>query len=198
MKPDGAQLVVTGRDPRRLAAIAAATGGTAVAADRSEPTAAEQAIAASVDILGGLDVVACCLGAVACGPVRELDDAVMSALFAANVFGPIRLTRAAVPALAPGGVLVTVSGIVADHPVAGMAAYSATNAAITAFDRALARELRCNRVRVLDVRPPHSETGLAGRPLAGVAPKLGPGRDPRAVAGAILAALACDADEVEF
>jgi NAD(P)-dependent dehydrogenase (short-subunit alcohol dehydrogenase family) len=194
----GAQLVVAGRDPARLAAVAAATGARAVAADLSEPTAADQAIGEAVAMLGGLDLVVCCVGGVAFGPVSELDDAAMTAVFAANVFGPIRLARAAVPALAPGGVMATISGVVADHPTAGMAAYSATKAAITAFDRALAQEVRRSGVRVLDVRPPRTETGLAERPLAGVAPKLAPGRDADAVAAAILDALVRDADEVAF
>ncbi len=43
-------------------------------------------------------------------------------------------------------------------------------------------------IRVLDARPPHTETGLAGRALQGTAPRLSPGLDPRSVASTI-----CDA-----
>ena len=65
-----------------------------------------------------------------------------------------------------------------------MAAYSASKAALTAFDRVARLEARRRDIRVIDIRPPHTETGLAGRPIAGSAPKLpprtGPGRLSRA------------------
>jgi cyclic-di-GMP-binding biofilm dispersal mediator protein len=58
-----------------------------------------------------------------------------------------------------------------------MAAYSASKAALTAFDRASGRELRREGIRVIDVRPPHLDTGLETRPIAGEPPRLPPGRD---------------------
>jgi hypothetical protein len=42
---------------------------------------------------------------------------------------------------------------------------------------------------VIDARPPHTETGLATRPLAGVAPKMPEGLAPDAVAARIVAAV---------
>jgi cyclic-di-GMP-binding biofilm dispersal mediator protein len=70
-----------------------------------------------------------------------------------------------------------------------MAAYSASKAALTAFDAAAGRELRRAGVRVIDARPPHTETGLAERPAAGQPPKLPTGLDPDAVAARIVAAI---------
>jgi short-subunit dehydrogenase len=70
-----------------------------------------------------------------------------------------------------------------------MVAYGASNAALTAADRALTRELRRAGVDVIDVRPPHTETGLAGRPLAGEAPRLPRGLDPDAVVRRVLDAI---------
>ena len=54
---------------------------------------------------------------------------------------------------------------------------------------AAARELRRSRVRLVDVRPPHTETGLAARSIAGRARALPPGLEPDAVADRILAAI---------
>jgi cyclic-di-GMP-binding biofilm dispersal mediator protein len=88
------------------------------------------------------------------------------------------------------------SAIVAEHPTAGMAFYSATKAALTAFDRALARELRRRRVDVIDIRPPHTETGLAQRPVAGTAPRLPRGLAPDVVAQKIVEAIEGGAREV--
>lgn len=109
--------------------------------------------------------------------------------------GPVRLMRAAVPHLreavsagrdgggAPGGAFVlNVSAVIAESPVAGMAAYGATKAGLRSFDAAMARELRSARIRVIDARPPHTESGLADHPIAGTAPRLPRGLLPDDVA----------------
>ncbi|MGY1711103.1 hypothetical protein ACI8AC_16510 [Geodermatophilus sp. SYSU D00758] len=49
---------------------------------------------------------------------------------------------------------------------------------------------------VLDVRPPHVDTGLVGRALAGQPPRLPPGHDPDELAGAVLEALRQGSREV--
>ena len=85
--------------------------------------------------------------------------------------------------------MVNVSAVVAEQPTAGMAAYSASKAALAAFDAAAGRELRRARIRLLDARPPHTETGLASHPVAGTAPTLPRGLDPAAVAARIVAAV---------
>ena len=73
-----------------------------------------------------------------------------------------------------------------------MAAYSASKAALTAFDQVARIEARRRGIRVIDVRPPHTETGLADRPISGRAPKLPPGLDPAAVARRVVDAIAND------
>jgi cyclic-di-GMP-binding biofilm dispersal mediator protein len=49
---------------------------------------------------------------------------------------------------------------------------------------------------VTDARPPHTETGLADRPLTGVAPKLREGLQPDAVARRIIAAIIAGEREI--
>ncbi len=193
---EGARLVVSGRDGDRLAGVAEATGAHAHAVDLREPAAPEKLIAAAEEHLGALDIVVCSVGVVAFGPAVDLDDSVLLDLFAVNALVPMRLTRAALGALQGGGTIINISGIVAEQPTAGMAAYSASKAALTAFDVAARREARRVGIRVLDVRPPHMETGLSDRPLAGEPPKLPTGRDPNEVARLIVAAVASDANEV--
>lgn len=190
--------MLAGRNPTTLERISQELASPSVHIDLAEPTSADQAIAQAVELLGGLDVVICAAGTVAFGPVTDLEDVTFERLFVANVMGPMRVTRAAIGAMNSGGVIVNISGIVADHPTAGMAAYSASKAALTAFDRALARELRRAGIRIIDARPPHTETGLATRPIAGVAPALPVGRAPSDIARAIVDAVAADATEVVF
>ena len=71
-----------------------------------------------------------------------------------------------------------------------MSVYGASKAAVRSFDEALAREARKAGVRVIDARPPHTETGLASRAVAGTAPKFPVGLDPTAVARRIVQAIA--------
>ncbi len=66
---------------------------------------------------------------------------------------------------------------------------SAVKAATSALFLAAAKEARKHKIRVLDIRPPHTETGLAQRAIAGVAPKMPNGADPDAVAQRIVEAI---------
>ena len=53
---------------------------------------------------------------------------------------------------------------------------------MASFDEALAREARRGKVRVIDARPPHTETGLAGRAIEGQAPRMPEGLSSETVA----------------
>lgn len=142
----------------------------------------------SFRVLGGLDGVVNAAGIVAFGPLEELTDEALNDLVAVNLSGPLRVMRAAAQRM-DGGFLVNITGVVAEQPVGGMAAYSAVKAGLSAATRALARELRTKRIHVLDARPPHTETGLAGRPIEGVAPSLPVGLNPDDVAVRVVEAV---------
>ena len=136
-------------------------------------------------------------GIVAFGSLIETDDVVIEDLFLTNVLGPLWLIRAALPALTEShGFVANISAVVAEQPLPGMVAYAASKAALTAASRALTRELRSAGITVTDARPPHTETGLANRPIAGVAPRLPQGLEPDAVARRIIAAIEAGEREV--
>ncbi len=187
----GADVWVSGRSADRLAALADELGSSvmgATAADLRLPGAADEVVTAAA-AGGPLTGVVLAAGAVAFGDVVDLDDDVLDDLLLLNLIGPIRVIRAAVPHLAEGGFVVQLSAVVAERPMPGMAAYSASKAALTAFGAAAASELRRRKVRLVDVRLPHTDTGLADRPLAGTAPRLKDGLDPDAVAERIVRAV---------
>lgn len=184
----GSRLLVVGRDPDRLAALGV---GVPVEADIGDATAGDAVAAAAREHLGGLDGVVNAAGVVAFGPLTETPDLVVEELFLTNVIGPLFLLRRLVPLLEEsGGFVLQVSAVVAERPMAGMTAYSASKAALSASATALRLELRRHGVQVYDARPPHTETGLADRPLSGSAPRLPQGLDPSLVALRIVDALA--------
>lgn len=184
----GAVLTLVSRSAERLATITAP--GQRTALDLRVPEACTSAVEAAVAHGGRLDVVINAVGVVAFGDVSSLSLDTMEELFLTNTFVPIMMARAALPVVERDGVMVTISGVIAEQNLPGMAAYGASKAAVRSFDEALAREARRRGVRVIDARPPHTETGLAQRPLEGVAPQMPTGLAPEHVARVI-----CDAIE---
>lgn len=190
----GAQLTLVSRQADRLAALD--IYGHKLALDLRNPGACETAVASAVEHAGALDVVVNATGIVAFGPIDELSADAMEELFLTNTFIPIMLAKAALLSLGEGGVMVNISGVIAEQNLPGMAAYGASKAAVRSFDEALAREARRKKVRVIDARPPHTETGLATRAIEGVAPKMPTGLDPRQVAAVICDAIAGDVTDL--
>ena len=158
----GAALTLVARRAERLDRLV--VPGRRLALDLRSASACTRAVEAAADG-GRLDVVVNAVGVVAFGPVADLSIDTMEELFLTNTFVPIMLARAALPQLGPGGVLVNISGVIAERNLPGMAAYGASKAAVAAFDQAMARETRRAGIRVIDARPPHTETGLAKRPI---------------------------------
>jgi cyclic-di-GMP-binding biofilm dispersal mediator protein len=190
----GARLTLIGRDADALDELGI-DGAQTLAVDLTTPDGPARAVEAAVQAHGGLDGIVHAAGVVAFGPVAEVDDDTVDELFLINALAPLRLLRAAHAPLTAAAAergdafVVTISGVVADKPTAGMAAYSASKAASWALAAAATGELRRAKVRVIDARPPHTETGLATRPVAGQAPRLPEGLEPDHVAARIVRAL---------
>lgn len=166
--------------------------GHRLALDLRDPDSCDAAIRAAVEHAGKLDVVVNAAGVVAFGPIEELSVDTMEELFMTNTFVPILLAKAALGALTEGGITVNLSGVIAEQNLPGMAAYGASKAAA----RSLTKRSPARRVAAKfgssNARPPHTETGLADRPIEGQAPKMPMGLDPVAVAAIICDAIAGD------
>lgn len=187
----GARLTLSGRNPDKLAALSQELGDAVLAtisADLSVP-AGPAAIAAAATRDSGLDGVLYAAGVVAFGPLGELDDDTFDEVLLLDFIAPVRLLREMLPQLNAGSVVVHLSAVVAETPMKNMAVYSAAKAALTGFSTAMGTELRRHKVRVLDVRPPHTGTGLHTRPVAGQAPPLGTALSVEAVARRIVDAI---------
>jgi NAD(P)-dependent dehydrogenase (short-subunit alcohol dehydrogenase family) len=149
-----------------------------------------------------LDGVINAAGLVAFGPAASIDQPTQARLFASNALGPMQLLAALYPLLQQSAtegnqpVIVNLTGVVAEQPLANIAAYSASKTAIAGYLQALAREWRREGIRVISANPPHTETGLAQRAIAGVAPNFGTGLTPEAVVSRIIAAIEQDEKEL--
>ena len=160
-----------------------------ITADLRSADDAHRAVTETHARSGRLDIVVNAVGVVAFGDAVSTSVDTVEELFLTNTFAHIFLCSAALPLMQKGGVIVGISGVIAEQNLPGMAAYGASKAAVRSFDEAFAREARRVGVRVIDARPPHTETGLASRPLAGTAPRFPQGLDPAAVAARIVDAV---------
>jgi cyclic-di-GMP-binding biofilm dispersal mediator protein len=175
----------------KVTTVSRSTGGdNHIAADLRSPAAAGDAVEEVVGRHGRLDIVVNAVGVVAFGDAVATSVDTVEEVFLTNTFAHVFLCQAALPAMGKGGVIVAVSGVVAEQNLPGMSVYGASKAAVRSFDEAFAREARRAGIRVIDARPPHTETGLATRAVAGTAPRFPQGLSPDTVASRIVAAIA--------
>ena len=166
------------------------TDPTHLVADLRSPESATAVIDEVINKHGALNIVINAMGVVAFGEIGATSVDTIEEVFLTNTFGHIFLMQAALRHVQKESVLVGISGVIAEQNLPGMSVYGASKAAVRSFDEALAREARKAGVRVIDARPPHTETGLASRAVAGTAPKFPVGLDPTAVARRIVLAIA--------
>jgi NAD(P)-dependent dehydrogenase (short-subunit alcohol dehydrogenase family) len=191
----GAHVVAAGPHPERLAV--ALPGVVSVELDLRDASAGDRLVDAVSQRFGRLDGLVNAAGIVGFGPLADTDDITIEELFLTNVIGPLWLLRRVIPMLsASKGFVVNISAVVAEQPLPGMTPYAASKAALSAAGKALARELRPLGIHVCDVRPPHTETGLPSRAVAGQAPKLPQGLDPSVVIARIVQAIEQNEREV--
>lgn len=157
-----------------------------ITADLRSPEASTAVVSEVISRFGKLDIVINAMGVVAFGPINTTSVDTIEELFLTNTFGHIFLMQAALQNMATGSVLVGISGVIAEQNLPGMSVYGASKAAVRSFNEALGREARRSGIRVIDARPPHTETGLASRAIAGTPPKFPVGLDPVYVARRIV------------
>lgn len=160
-----------------------------VVADLRLPENADHVVDHIVNQYRHLDVVVNAVGIVAFGDVSATSTDTVEELFLTNTFAHIFLCTAALPKMSKGGVIVGISGVIAEQNLPGMAIYGASKAAVKSFNEGFSREARRLGVRVIDARPPHTETGLATRAVAGTAPRFPQGLEPANVAKRIVDAI---------
>lgn len=173
LQKEGARLVLAGRDGDRLSALARELGDVPTAGfEALDLERCAAVVDEAADHLGGLDLLVVAFGVAAFGPGEEAGDVITEHLLTVNTMAPMAMVRRAVQRMDGSGTLAVISAILADVPTPGMAAYSASKAGLSAWLTALRGEQRRRGVTVFDIRPPHIETGLAGRALEGEAPPM--------------------------
>jgi short-subunit dehydrogenase len=184
LRAAGARLVLAGRDETRLASVMGDVPTLTFEALDLDRCAA--VVDEAADALGGLDLLVVAFGVAAFGPGEDEDDELTERLLTVNAMAPMAMVRRAVHRMDGAGTIAVISAILADVPTPGMAAYSASKAGLSAWLTALRGEQRRKGVTVFDIRPPHIETGLAGRAIAGQAPPMKAGAEIDELVGLVV------------
>ncbi|MDO8184787.1 SDR family oxidoreductase [Conexibacter sp. JD483] len=151
---EGARLLLVARGEAALR-DAAPEGAEVLAADVTDPAAAERIVATAQERLGGLDVLVNNAGSSANIPLGQLSEADWELQWQLNVRGPERLMAAAAPLMAEAGWgrIVNVASSSGKRSSATNVAYSVTKSAQLALSRAYAEAWAARGVLVNAVTP---------------------------------------------
>lgn len=126
----GAKVAVAARRIDLLKSLAEVTGGHAFELDVEDSTAINRVVNDAADALGGLDAVVFTSTVIPFAYIEDTDVATWLHAFSVNTVGANNVLRAAAPRLAENGVVLVASSYDVGRPRAGVAAYSASKAAL--------------------------------------------------------------------
>jgi len=128
----------------------------------------QRAIAGIANALGGIDILINNAGIGASGDVTANTDEQWLKVFDVNLFGAVRVTRAAMPYLRKSTVasIVNTCSIVANVGLPNRALYSSTKGALESLTRAMAADYIALGIRVNAVSPATADTPWVARLLA--------------------------------
>jgi len=164
---EGARLALVARRADRLEQLARAlrAGGTDVlvhAADLSTAAGAQAAVDATVEALGGLDILINNAGVMFLGPIEETDPADWERMIDINLLGLMVACRAAIGPMRDrgGGHIVNVSSVSGRFAGPTQGGYNATKWGVNGFSEALRREVHGLGIRVTLIEPGVVDTEL--------------------------------------
>lgn len=162
----GARVALADIDGAAAQQAAAELGGDAIAlrCDVSKPDEVQQAIAATVEAFGGLDVMINNAGIEIGKPIPETSDEEFSRLMEINVNGVFYGIKYAIPALAESqGSIINMSSLAGLGGVPLLGAYCASKGAVIRLTQTAAVELRDAGIRVNAICPAFIRTEMVER-----------------------------------
>ena len=170
---DGDTVMLADRTDEALAEAAARLGEVeTVTADVTVVDDCERMVAATVERLGGIDVMVCTAGVWVEGPTADMTEEQWDRTIDVNLKGTFFACRFAIPALiASQGSIVAISSDYGLVGGPGAAIYNASKFGVNGIVKSLALELAPHGVRVNSVCPADVETPM----LAGQARDYGGG-----------------------
>lgn len=159
----GNTVVIAGRRREPLAEVAKANPGIRVLSlDQGDPADIRRFATEVTDHYRDLNVLINNAGVQRFEDLTTTGPSVAELTVAINLLGPIRLTAALLPSLLkkPRAAILNVTSGLAFMPSAVTPTYCATKAALHSYTESLRFQLRGTAVQVIEIVPPHLQTGL--------------------------------------
>jgi 3-oxoacyl-[acyl-carrier protein] reductase len=166
--------------------------GFAIRADSADLKAVHHAVSASVEKLGGLDILVNSAAVGMVGPLADVDLNEFQLMMDINVRAPVAFAKAAIPHLTAGGRIISIASALADRvPFPGVTAYAMSKSALLSFTRGLSRELGPQGITVNLVMPGSTDTEAnpadgAGSTFQKSLSSIGRYAEPREIAEAVV------------
>ena len=176
---EGAHVVITGRRPEPLRAVAAETGSVAVPGDIADPAHPAAVVAQAAERFGGVDIVVANAGGGYEASAADVDDEGWQRTLAVNLTGPLRLVRSAIPPMLErgGGSIVLVSSVVALRGTTDSTAYGSSKTAMLGLMRSIAVDFGPRGIRANAICPAWVVTPMGDRAMDRLAGSRGIDRD---------------------
>ncbi|MDR7080779.1 NAD(P)-dependent dehydrogenase (short-subunit alcohol dehydrogenase family) [Arthrobacter ginsengisoli] len=159
----GHAVVATGRNPGKVSRALGGNGNLlAVKLDVTDPADATAAVRAAVDRFGRIDVLVNNAGNFNAGFFEEITPEDFRAQIETTMFGPINVTRAALPVLRAqrSGLVVTISSTAGIVGGEFLTAYAASKFGVEGWAESLAPEVAPFGIRTMIVEPGFFRTEL--------------------------------------
>lgn len=154
---EGCRVVISGRDPDRLAAAAASIEGDVIAieADVSTPDGGRAFAEAAIAALGHLDILVTNAGGPPPGTFATTDLTGYRAALDMNLLAMIEMCRVAIPPMQERkwGRVCAITSIGVKQPIGFLTASSVARAGLTSFLKLTAREVAPDGVTVTSCQP---------------------------------------------
>ena len=159
----GHNVVATGRNPETVASAVGAHENLLVTSlDVTDPHSAEDAVAAAVERFGRIDVLVNNAGSFLAGFFEELTTEQVRSQIETNLFGPMTVTRAVLPAMRRqrSGLVISISSGAGQIGSPSGSAYAASKFALEGWMESLAGEVQPFGIRTMIVEPGFFRTEL--------------------------------------
>lgn len=161
----GHAVVFTGRDERRIEAVAQKTGAVGLKSDVSRGDDNAKTVDVCREKMGGVDVLINNAGYAYRAEIGNLDVDAMRQMFDTNVFGLVDITNRVVPLMKRqgSGDIVNIASTSGMKGGATGTPYGASKWAVRGISQCWQAELRPHGIRVMSLCPSEVQTNFGGR-----------------------------------
>jgi meso-butanediol dehydrogenase / (S,S)-butanediol dehydrogenase / diacetyl reductase len=161
---EGAQVVISGRNPQKLQSAAKEIGPNCapVACNVADPVAIAALVNTTVEKFKRVDILVNNAGVLLPGTAESLSDEVWDQTFNINVRGVWQLSRAVLPHMraAGGGSIINTGSVLSTLGARNRVAYAASKGAVLAMTKAMALDHAAENIRVNCICPGIVETEM--------------------------------------